>query len=74
MVEALAAGGAALGVGVQCFVNSIQKVPLTRYPYMHLALGLAGAYALPWYDNQVSKARERVTEKQREKMETHERF
>ena len=69
MADPVGLAGAAFGVGVQFFANTIQRIPATRFPYMYVAWGVGGYYLLPWYDNQVSVAREKVAEKQREKME-----
>ena len=69
MVDAVAVAGATFGVCVQLFANSCRRVPLNRYPYMHVALGAAGYYLLPLYDQQVEIAKVKVAEKQREKME-----
>jgi hypothetical protein len=74
MVETTAVAGASLGVLIQMFANSILRLPLTRYPYKHVAMGAAGFYFLPWYDKKVEEAKVVVKEKQREKMERNVTF
>jgi hypothetical protein len=34
--------GAALGVGVQVYVNAVRKLPLMRNPWLHVLCGSAG--------------------------------
>jgi hypothetical protein len=74
MTEFLAVVGATAGVLGQMYTNSIRKLPLTRYPYMHVGLGIAGAYFLPWYDKKVEEAKLRVDKKNLEKMERNVTF
>jgi hypothetical protein len=69
MVEMVALGGAAFGIAVHMFANSIRKLPLTRFPYMHVAFGVAGYYLFPMYDKKVNEAVLRKQEQQKEKME-----
>lgn len=69
MVQTLAVAGFTLGVVVQLFAHSMQRIPLTRYPYVTLASGLAAGYLLPVYDGFVEDARKVVEQKQQEKLE-----
>jgi hypothetical protein len=74
MPEILSFVGAFIGVVGQMFTNSLRKLPLTRYPYMHVALGVTGFYFLPWYDRKVEDAKLLVEKKNREKMERNVTF
>lgn len=69
MVQTLAVAGFTMGVMVQLFANSMQRIPLTRYPYLTLASGLAAGYLLPTYDAIVEDTRKVVEQKQKEKLE-----
>lgn len=40
--------GAALGVGVQLYVNAVRKMPLMRQPWMHVLWAGAGASFGAW--------------------------
>jgi hypothetical protein len=74
MVATVAIAGATFGVLTSVFANSIMRLPLTRYPYLHVACGTAGYLFLPWYDGKVEEAKEQVHEKQRDKMERNVTF
>eukprot|EP00529_Nitzschia_sp_RCC80_P040735 CAMPEP_0113457626 /NCGR_PEP_ID=MMETSP0014_2-20120614/9506_1 /TAXON_ID=2857 /ORGANISM="Nitzschia sp." /LENGTH=85 /DNA_ID=CAMNT_0000349129 /DNA_START=103 /DNA_END=360 /DNA_ORIENTATION=- /assembly_acc=CAM_ASM_000159 len=38
--------GGLLGFTAQCMSNAIQKIPLSRQPWMHVACTIGGAWAL----------------------------
>jgi hypothetical protein len=40
--------GAFVGVGVTCFKNSLQYLPVYRKPWEHVIAGCAGAYFCNW--------------------------
>lgn len=74
MVSAVWMGGCAIGVFTQLFHNSIMRVPATRWPWMHVALGVGGGYALEWYDAKVDVANKMILERQKEDVEKNVRF
>lgn len=67
-------GGCAIGVLTQLFHNSIMRVPATRWPWMHVALGVSGGFAMEWYDGKVEWARQIVVERQKDDVEKNVRF
>lgn len=74
MVTSAFMTGAAIGVLTQLFHNSIMRVPVTRWPWMHVALGFSGGMAMEWYDGKVEWARQIVIERQKEDVEKNIRF
>jgi hypothetical protein len=74
MVDAVWMCGCAGGVITQLFHNSIMRVPLTRKPWMHVILGVAGGYALQYYDARVEEARVILVQRQKEAVEQNVRF
>jgi hypothetical protein len=74
MVSAVWMGGCAIGVLTHLFHNSIMRVPATRWPWMHVGLGVSGGYALEWYDGKVEEARQIVLARQKEDMEQNIKF
>jgi hypothetical protein len=74
MVSVVWMSGCAIGVLTQVFHNSIMRVPATRWPWMHVALGVSGGYALEWYDTKVEWAQKMVQERQKEDVEKNIRF
>lgn len=74
MVDTVWYAGCAIGVVTQLFHNSIMRVPLTRWPYMHVLLGVGGGYALQFIDGKVEEAKVRVHQKQKEAMERNIKF
>ena len=73
-MDGTALAGAALGTFISIFANSIRRLPISRYPYNHVAWAAAGAIAIPWYDKKVEEAKVIAGEKQRDKMERNVTF
>lgn len=74
MVDSVWMAGCAIGVCTQLFHNSIMRVPLTRWPYMHVLLGVGGGYALQFIDSRAEEAKVKVLQKQKDEMERNIQF
>jgi hypothetical protein len=74
MVELTWWSGCGIGVATHALHNGIMRVPLARYPYMYVLLGVAGGYFCQFVDNKVEEQKVRVQELQRQKMEQNLKF
>lgn len=54
--------GAAVGVGITCFKNSLSYLAPYRKPWEHVAMGFAGAYAANWIVEQEERMIKQIEE------------
>ncbi|KAF8066327.1 hypothetical protein HT031_002650 [Scenedesmus sp. PABB004] len=54
--------GALVGVGITCFKNGLQYLPVYRKPWEHLIAGGLGAYGFTWIAEQEDSMVKRIEE------------